>query len=120
LHLHIFFKCCFSLKSKPSLYVSNTRRKVLQIPKSDLNSNQKFLQVSSKVQSKNRKETKRKEKKKIAEKAAGQHSGPGQLPAHGPISSLPELFSPFSPAAADTWAPLVIPSKQTGAGTTRT
>jgi hypothetical protein len=32
---------------------------VLQIPKCDLNSNQKFLQVSSKFQSKNRKEKKR-------------------------------------------------------------
>jgi hypothetical protein len=44
------------------MYVSNTRRKFYKIPKCDLNSNQKFLQVSSKVQSKNREEKKKKRK----------------------------------------------------------
>jgi hypothetical protein len=59
LHLHTFSIFCFVLESKPSLYVSNNRRKVLQISKCDLSSNQKLF---ASFQKKNQKKTEKKEK----------------------------------------------------------
>jgi hypothetical protein len=54
---HFFFKFCFVLESKPSLYVSNNRGKVLQTSKVGLNSKQGFCKS---FQTKNQKKTEKK------------------------------------------------------------
>jgi hypothetical protein len=82
LHLHTFSSFCFVLQSKPSLYVSNIRKKVLQISKCDLSSIRSYLQVFKQNSKENRKE---KESKK------GRRAALRPRPASGPRPVLPLL-----------------------------
>jgi hypothetical protein len=73
----LFFQVCLVLESKPSLHVSNIKRKVLQISKCDLNSNQKlFASFQTKIKRKQNKE-----KEKELEKVKGPRgNGSASLP----------------------------------------
>jgi hypothetical protein len=96
LHLHTFQSFCFVLEPKPSLYVQTTEGKIHKISKVGLISNQGVLQKFFK-QNQSKTEKKRKRKREKVKKAAGQHSGPGQLPAHNPPGANSRRGTPASP-----------------------
>jgi hypothetical protein len=85
LHLHTFSSFCFVLESKPSLYVSNIRRKVLQISKCDLSSNQKLF---ASFQTKFKRKQKRK-RKKIGKMLKGRGAALWPETGSGPQPVLP-------------------------------
>jgi hypothetical protein len=94
LHLHTFSSFCFVLESKPFPVCFNIRRKVLQISKCDLNSNQKLF---ASFQTKIKRKQKRKEKENGKElKGPGAVFQPGTKPARGPSLLALEAVPPPS------------------------
>jgi hypothetical protein len=61
LHLLFFFKFCFVLESKPSLYVQTTEGKIYKIQKLAKIQNRGFVKV---FQTKNQKKTEKKRERK--------------------------------------------------------
>jgi hypothetical protein len=88
------------LNQKPSLYVSNIRRKVSQISKCDLNSNQKlfasFKQISKRKTEKKREKKKKRKKRPRCSLSAQARKQPAAQQTDSQIGTLPSSLPPLT------------------------